>query len=89
MRRIDELAVATPRAYIPKSSEKARAGILRFHGLVNNHVYARESRDEVAGTMGGLSELQRGLVKNQSFRLGIRIETEWIRPQSHGWGTSG
>ena len=75
----DGLAVATPAGITFLDSEGARS-IYSFHGLVNNHVYALGVSDDelLAGTLGGLSELQRGFVKT-NFTVGNSgLKQNWI-----------
>ncbi len=73
------MAVATPAGITFLDSEGARS-IYSFHGLVNNHVYALGVSDDelLAGTLGGLSELQRGFVKT-NFTVGNSgLKQNWI-----------
>ena len=75
----DGLAVATPAGITFLDSEGARS-IYSFHGLVNNHVYALGVSDDqlLAGTLGGLSELQRGFVKT-NFTVGNSgLKQNWV-----------
>lgn len=75
----DGLAVATPAGITFLDSEGARS-IYSFHGLVNNHVYALGVSDDelLAGTLGGLSALQRGSVKT-NFTVGNSgLKQNWI-----------
>jgi len=57
----DGLALATPAGLTFLDASGARS-MYAFHGLVSNHVYALGvSGDElVAGTLGGLSVLEKG-----------------------------
>ena len=51
-----------------------------FHGLVNNHVYAIASEGQtiLAGTLGGLSVLENGLVKASYTTSNSRMKHHWI-----------
>jgi ligand-binding sensor domain-containing protein len=51
-----------------------------FHGLVNNHVYAIASERQtiLAGTLGGLSVLENGVVKASYTTSNSRMKHHWI-----------
>jgi len=51
-----------------------------FHGLVNNHVYAIASAGQtiLAGTLGGLSVLENGVVKVSYTTSNSRLKHHWI-----------
>jgi ligand-binding sensor domain-containing protein len=71
--------IATPAGITFLDSDGARS-MYSFQGLVNNHVYALGvARDDLmVGTLGGLSEVQDGLVK-ANFRAGdSELKQNWI-----------
>jgi ligand-binding sensor domain-containing protein len=84
------LAIATPTGITFLDSDGPRS-MYAFHGLVNNHVYALgASSDELlVGTLGGLSDLKKGMVKT-NYRAGssglkqnwitavVRVDDEWM-----------
>jgi ligand-binding sensor domain-containing protein len=84
------LAIATPAGITFFDSDGPRS-MYAFHGLVNNHVYALgASNDELlVGTLGGLSDLKKGMVKT-NYRAGssglkqnwitavVRVDDEWM-----------
>ena len=51
-----------------------------FHGLVNQHVYALAAVDDelLAGTLGGLSVFERGVVKASFTTFNSRLKHNWI-----------
>jgi len=51
-----------------------------FHGLVNNHVYAIASEGQtiLAGTLGGLSVLENGMVKASYTTSNSHMKHHWI-----------
>ena len=86
----DGLALATPAGLTFLDATGARS-MYAFHGLVNNHVYALGvSGDELmAGTLGGLSLLNKGDVaanfttttsnlKHNWITAVVRVGTEWM-----------
>src|SRR5215469_1287439 len=75
----DGLAVATPAGITFLDSEGARS-MYSFHGLVNNHVYALGVSDDelLAGTLGGISALQKGLVKTNFTAGNSGLKQNWI-----------
>lgn len=54
--------------------------IYAFHGLVNNHVYAlgRRGSDLLAGTLGGLSVIEDGLVRASFTTASSLLKQNWI-----------
>jgi len=75
----DGLALATPAGLTFLDASGARS-LYAFHGLVNNHVYALgASGDELmAGTLGGLSQLDRGDVKINYTTSSSGLKHNWI-----------
>jgi ligand-binding sensor domain-containing protein len=75
----DGLAVATPAGITFLDAEGARS-MYSFHGLVNNHVYALGVFDDelLVGTLGGLSALQKGLVKANFTAGNSGLKQNWI-----------
>src|SRR5262249_10340130 len=75
----DGLAIATPAGITFLDSEGARS-MYSFHGLVNNHVYALGVSDDelLAGTLGGISVLQKGLVKANFTAGNSGLKQNWI-----------
>ena len=73
------LAVATPAGITFLDSDGARS-MYSFHGLVNNHVYALGVSDDelLAGTLGGISALQKGLVKANFTAGNSELKQNWI-----------
>lgn len=84
------LAIATPAGITFLDSAGARS-MYGFHGLANNHVYALgvDSDDLLVGTLGGLSLLEKGLLKVNytAGRSGltqnwitavVRVDDEWM-----------
>lgn len=55
-------------------------GLYAFHGLVNNHVYTLAERDGrvLAGTLGGLSFIQGGVVRESLTVAGSGLAHNWI-----------
>ena len=73
------LAIATPAGITFLDSDGPRS-MYAFHGLVNNHVYTLgASNDELlVGTLGGLSDLKKGVVKT-NYRAGSSgLKQNWI-----------
>jgi len=75
----DGLALATPAGLTFLDSAGARS-MYAFHGLVNNHVYALGvSGDElVAGTLGGISILNKGYVAVNYTTATSNLKHNWI-----------
>jgi ligand-binding sensor domain-containing protein len=75
----DGLALATPAGLTFLDAGGARS-MYAFHGLVNNHVYALGvSGDELmAGTLGGLSLLNRGDVAANYTTTTSNLKHNWI-----------
>jgi len=73
------LALATPAGLTFLDDSGARS-MYAFHGLVNNHVYAlAASGDELmAGTLGGLSQLNQGDVKVNYTTSSSNLKHNWI-----------
>ena len=79
------LAVATPAgiSFIEKGSISSLSA---FHGLVNNHVYTLAERDGklFAGTLGGMSLLQDGLVQTSFTTANSSLLQNWITASAPG-----
>src|SRR5580700_1410635 len=75
----DGLALATPSGLTFLDATGARS-MYAFHGLVNNHVYALGvSGDELmAGTLGGLSMLNKGDVTANYTTTSSNLRHNWI-----------
>jgi len=75
----DGLALATPAGLTFLDASGARS-MYAFHGLVNNHVYALGvSGDElIAGTLGGLSVLEKGDVSANYTTATSNLKHNWI-----------
>ena len=75
----DGLALATPAGLTFLDASGARS-MYAFHGLVNNHVYALGvSGDELlAGTLGGLSMLNKGEVTANYTTTSSNLKHNWI-----------
>jgi len=75
----DGLALATPAGLTFLDSGGARS-MYAFHGLVNNHVYALGvSGDELmAGTLGGLSLLNKGDIAMNYTTTSSNLKHNWI-----------
>jgi ligand-binding sensor domain-containing protein len=75
----DGLALATPAGLTFLDASGARS-MYAFHGLVNNHVYALGvSGDELmAGTLGGLSVLNKGNVAVNYTTATSNLKHNWI-----------
>jgi hypothetical protein len=75
----DGLALATPAGLTFLDASGARS-MYAFHGLVNNHVYALGvSGDELmAGTLGGLSVLNKGDVTVNYTTTSSNLKHSWI-----------
>jgi ligand-binding sensor domain-containing protein len=75
----DGLALATPAGLTFLDASGARS-MYAFHGLVNNHVYALGvSGDELmAGTLGGLSVLNKGDITANYTTTSSNLKHNWI-----------
>ena len=75
----DGLVLATPAGLTFLDASGARS-MYAFHGLVNNHVYALGvSGDElVAGTLGGISVLEKGDVSANYTTATSNLKHNWI-----------
>jgi ligand-binding sensor domain-containing protein len=75
----DGLALATPAGLTFLDASGARS-LYAFHGLVNNHVYALGvSGDELmAGTLGGLSVLNKGDIAANYTTTSSNLKHNWI-----------
>jgi len=75
----DGLAIATPAGVTFLDADGARS-MYGFHGLVNNHVYALgvSEDDLLAGTLGGVSEIQKGFVKANFTAGNSGLKQNWI-----------
>src|SRR5215469_9894536 len=75
----DGLALATPAGLTFLDRSGARS-MYAFHGLVNNHVYAlgASGNELMAGTLGGLSELDGGDVKLNYTTATSNLKHNWI-----------
>ncbi len=73
------MALATP-AGITFLSPGGPQSIYAFHGLVNNHVYslAREGNRILAGTLGGISVLDNGMVKASFTTANSGLGHNWV-----------
>jgi len=75
----DGLAIATPAGITFLDADGARS-MYSFQGLVNNHVYALAVSDDdlMVGTLGGLSAVQKGLVKANFTAGNSGLRQNWI-----------
>jgi len=75
----DGLAIATPAGITFLDAEGARS-MYSFHGLVNNHVYALAVADDdlIVGTLGGLSVVEKGLVRANFTAGNSGLKRNWI-----------
>ena len=73
------MALATP-AGITLVDESGTHSVSDFHGLVNQHVYALAQDDNrlLAGTLGGLSVLEGGVVRASYTTFNSRLRHNWI-----------
>jgi len=73
------MLIATPAGLTIVDAAGTRS-LNAFHGLVNNHVYAiaSEGRTILAGTLGGLSVLEDGVVKASYTTSNSRLKHHWI-----------
>jgi ligand-binding sensor domain-containing protein len=89
------LVAATP-AGITFVDRLGMRSLYAFHGLVNNHVYALGVKDGrvLAGTLGGLSVLESGVIKANYNMSNSSLRQNWITaiaPAGRDWflGTYG
>jgi ligand-binding sensor domain-containing protein len=75
----DGLAIATPAGITFLDAEGARS-MYSFHGLVNNHVYALAVAEDdlIVGTLGGLSVVEKGLVRANFTAGNSGLKRNWI-----------
>jgi len=73
------LAIATPAGITFLDADGARS-MYSFHGLVNNHVYALgvSNEDLMVGTLGGLSDVKKGLVKANYVAGSSGLKQNWV-----------
>jgi len=73
------MALATP-AGITFLDAAGTHSVSDFHGLVNQHVYTLAAAGDqlLAGTLGGLSVLQAGVVKASYTTFNSRLKHNWI-----------
>ena len=73
------MLIATPAGLTIIDSTGTRS-LNAFHGLVNNHVYAIASEGQtiLAGTLGGLSVFENGVVKASYTTSNSRLKHHWI-----------
>jgi ligand-binding sensor domain-containing protein len=73
------MALATP-AGITLVDDSGTHSVSDFHGLVNQHVYALAQDDNrlLAGTLGGLSVLESGVVRASYTTFNSRLRHNWI-----------
>jgi ligand-binding sensor domain-containing protein len=78
--RADGSAVAATPAGVSFIDASGISSIYAFQGLVNNHVYALASDGDrtLAGTLGGLSILERGAVKASYTTANSGLKHNWI-----------
>jgi ligand-binding sensor domain-containing protein len=75
----DHMTVATPAGLTFVDPEGSRS-LYAFHGLVNNHVYAvgASGTQLLAGTLGGLSMLDRGIIRASYTTANSSLTHNWI-----------
>lgn len=80
----DGLAIATPAGITFLDADGARS-MYSFHGLVNNHVYALGvfGDDLMAGTLGGLSAIEKGFVHANYTAGSSGLKQNWITAVEH------
>jgi len=73
------MALATP-AGITLVDDSGTHSVSDFHGLVNQHVYALAQDNDrlLAGTLGGLSVLESGVVRASYTTFNSRLQHNWI-----------
>jgi hypothetical protein len=91
----DGMAIATPAGITFLGADGARS-LYAFQGLVNNHVYTlgASGRELLAGTLGGISVLDRGQIVASYTTANSALSRNWISavvPVGHEWmvGTYG
>ncbi len=91
----DGMAIATPAGITFLGADGARS-LYAFQGLVNNHVYAlgASGQELLAGTLGGISVLDRGQIVASYTTANSALNRNWISavvPVGHDWmiGTYG
>jgi ligand-binding sensor domain-containing protein len=77
--RVPVITVATP-AGITTIDASGTSSLYAFHGLTNNHVYALAASNSrlLAGTLGGLSILDSGVVKANFTTANSGLRHNWI-----------
>jgi len=75
----DGLALATPAGLTFLDATGARS-MYAFHGLVNNHIYALAVAGDqlMAGTLGGMSVLEKGVVSVNYTTTTSNLRHNWI-----------
>jgi ligand-binding sensor domain-containing protein len=75
----DGMAIATPSGITFLGADGARS-LYAFQGLVNNHVYAlgASGRELLAGTLGGISVLDRGQIVASYTTANSSLSRNWI-----------
>lgn len=75
----DGLALATPAGITFLDADGAHS-MNAFHGLANNHIYALgvSNDDLMVGTLGGLSDLEKGFVKATYTAGNSALKQNWI-----------
>jgi ligand-binding sensor domain-containing protein len=93
--RAPNITVATP-AGLTTIDASGTSSLYAFHGLVNNHVYALAASGSriMAGTLGGLSILDSGLITASFTTANSGLKHNWITaivPVANDWfiGTYG
>ncbi len=73
------MTLATP-AGLTFIDSSGTHSVSAFHGLVNTHVYAlgASGNELLAGTLGGLSVLERGMVRASYTTANSRLKHNWI-----------
>lgn len=74
------MTVATPAGVTFVDATGQTSSLYAFHGLVNNHVYALGSCHDrlLAGTLGGLTTLEGGLVRTSFTTANSGLRHNWI-----------
>jgi ligand-binding sensor domain-containing protein len=78
------MTVATP-AGLTFMDHEGNRSLYAFHGLVNNHVYALGSAgsEVLAGTLGGVSMLDNGIVRANYTTANSALTHNWITAVAH------
>jgi Two component regulator propeller len=73
------LAIATPAGLTFLDANGAHS-LYAFHGLVNNHIYALgvSGDDLMVGTLGGLSAIAKGEIRNNFTASPLGLKQNWI-----------